>query len=162
MNMIDKFLKLVSLAQMYEKNNFFITSWKMYFAKKEITKEIKNKEYYGAEDLCNYGWIINWALEKWKDDKFMFPDFFSMHGVDGCYTFEFNDKEYMNHFSITAKNIKSSNEIIINSFQKNRREFIITTDSIVCTDRIEFMIFYKCIFYTINHILTKLIRGDKS
>lgn len=161
--MIDRFHKLIAYRQEYEKSKSPITLFKMYHRKYEIMREFKNKKVFSPEDLCNYGWIINWAKEKWSDDEYLFPQFFNARGIDGYYYFDFDREYYGDHFTITARNLKLISNLEVNVYNSNRSvvRYECSKLELHSESTKENKIFFTCLEYVLDHILTRLIRGDK-
>lgn len=160
MKMIDRFHNLIALVQEYKYRKSPITKYRIHHRKYEILKEFKEKDFYTPEDLCNYGWIINWAKEKWEDNKYLFPDFFIARGVDGFYFFEYKEYMYNNHITITSKNMKSISKIEVNIYNTNREVLRFELDTIELDSSKEMEIIYTCLEYTLSYILNRLVRGD--
>ena len=162
MKMLDKFMLLVSDCETSKNFRTPVRKWKISHRKAEIIKEIRNKKSFSPEDLCNYGWIIRWAKEKWKDN-FKIPDGFYFNGVDNfCYYEYTSNKRIL--FAIIAKNFKTINEIQIDIYHLDRNVSIIHSKEGILENEwdLEWIqeIMREFIVGTISSILNRIIRGD--
>ena len=169
MKMIDRFMYFINDCNKYANNKSPITYWKAKWSKYQILKELKSKNYFTVDDLCNYGWVINYAIEKWKHSVYdineeLFLSRFRVNGVDGFYSYTFR-KSHDHHllFSIIAKSMKSSKCIILSLFDDNNRSITTEIDAIYLNNETEYspaQIVKEELIFTINHILSKLLKGD--
>ena len=162
MKMLDKFMLLIADCETSKDFRSPIKTWKIIYRKSGIIKEIKNKKSFSPEDLCNYGWIIRWAKEKWKDN-FTLPKGFSIRGVDNFYFYEYIS-EGRTLFAITAKNFPSITEVKIDIHHLDRSVSIIHSESGILENEwdLEWVqdIMREFIVGTISSIITRIIRGD--
>ena len=163
MKMLDKFMLLVADCETYKESRSPIKKWKILHRKHEIIKEIKSKEYFTLEDLCNYGWIIRWAEKKWNND-FYLPNGFTIRGVDNFYFYEYKG-EKKTLFCISAKQFKSISEVQIDIHRYNNGDVtILRSNDGIHVDGwdLEWIqeIMREFIIGTISSILSRIIRGD--
>lgn len=162
MTMLDRFMLLIAECETSKNFRSPIKAWKISHRKHEIIKEIKEKEYFTSEDLCNYGWVIRWAQEKWKDN-FVLPKGFISRGVDNFHFYEYHD-ENRTLFCITAKNFKTITETQIDIHHFNKDVTVLRSkDGIKIKDwDLEWIqeIMREFAIGTISSILDRIIRGE--
>lgn len=163
MKMLDKFMLLVAECETSKEFRSPIKKWKISHRKTEIIRNIKNKDFFSPEDLCNYGWIIRWAKEKWKDN-FNLPKGFILRGVDNFYFYEYLSDNKKTLFSITSKQFKSITEVQIDIHHHNGDVTILHSTNGINVDGwdLEWIqeIMKEFIIGTISSILNRIIRGD--
>ena len=161
MKMLDKFMLLVADCETNKEFRSPIKAWKISHRKHEIIKEIKSKKYFTPEDLCNYGWIIRWGQEKWKND-FKLPNGFILRGVDNFYFYEYGKDKPV--FGITAKNFKEIKEVQIDIHHFKGNVTILHCSDGIHLDGwdLEWVqdLMREFIVGSISSILTRIIRGD--
>lgn len=162
MTMLDRFMLLLADCETSKNFRSPIKRWKISHRKHEIIKEIKEKEYFTPEDLCNYGWVIRWAMTKWGD-KFILPAGFSVRGVENFYFYEYNDG-IRNIFAITSKNFKSISEVQIDIHHYNGDTTILHSNHGIEVENWDISwiqnIMKAFIIGTISSILNRIVRGD--
>ena len=162
MKMLDKFMLLVADCETSKDFRSPIKTWKILYRKAGIIGGIKNKTSFSPEDLCNYGWIIRWAKEKWKDD-FILPEGFSMRGVDNFCFYEYASNG-RTLFCITSKNFPNVTEVKIDIHHKDRSVSIIHSKEGILESEWDLEwsqeIMKEFIVGTISSILNRIIRGD--
>ena len=162
MKMFDKFMLLIAECETSKDFRSPIKKWKISHRKHEIIKEIKNKEYFTPEDLCNYSWIIRWAQEKWKSN-FSLPNGFSIRGIDNFCFYEYiSEKRTL--FCITSKNFKDITEVQIDIHHLDKSVTVLHSKDGIIVDGWDIQwiqdIMREFIVGTISSILTRIIRGD--
>ena len=167
MKMLDRFMLLVTECDTHKKFRSPITTWKILHRKYEIIKEIKKKEYFSPIDLCDYGWIIMWAKQKWGEN-FILPEGFIVRGVENFYFYEYVNKDNHTslHFCITTKVFKNITEVQTDIHLSNRDVIVLHNEKGLIFDKnIEDSFFIskimrEFIIGTINSILNHIIRGE--
>ena len=169
MKMIDRFMYFVTDCSKYQNTKSPIIYWKAKWTKYQILKELKSKDFFTVDDLCNYGWVIEYATKKWKDsvydiDSELFLPRFRVSGIEGFYSYTFR-KAHDHHllFGLISKARKSSKCIILSLFDDDNRSIITELDCIYLNGEIESnpaKIIKEELIFTINYILSKLLKGD--